>query len=89
METINNKNYLEMKSMLTQLATMLNMLIPNKISVSYLAENTGKSRQSIHQYLIQNFEYDVDFWKEGGKTYVSKNAAITILQRANNQKLAA
>ena len=84
-----NNEYLEIKSYLSQLATMINMLIPTKVSVSYLAESTGKSRQSIHQYLINNFEPDRDFWKEGGKIYVSKDAAISILQRANQTRLAA
>ena len=84
-----NNEYLEIKSYLTQLATMINMLIPQKVSVSYLAESTGKSRQAIHQYLINNFEPEKDFWREGGKTYVSKDAAISILQKTNNEKIAA
>lgn len=86
--TMSNK-YLEIKNYLTQLATMIEMLIPRKVSVSYLAESTEKSRQSIHQYLMNNFEPDKDFWKEGGKTYVSKDAAISIMQRANNYKFQA
>lgn len=81
-----NNEYVEIKKYLTQLATMLEMLIPKKVSVSYLAENTGKSRQSIHQYLMNNFEPDRDFWREGGKVFVSKDAAISIMQRANNYK---
>ena len=86
--TMSNE-YLEIKNYLTQLATMLEMLIPRKVSVSYLAESTEKSRQSIHQYLMNNFEPEKDFWKEGGKTYVSKDAAISIMQRANNYKFQA
>jgi len=82
-----NNEYLEIKSYLTQLATMINMLIPTKVSVSYLAETTGKSRQAIHQYLINNFEPEKDFWREGGKTYVSKNAAISIMQRNTNSNM--
>ncbi len=85
----NNLEYLEVKRMLGQLATMLNMLIPTKVSVSYLTESTGKSRQSVRQYLINNFEPDKDFWNEGGKTYVSKEAAISILQRSSNNQMLA
>jgi hypothetical protein len=81
--------FLEIKSHLTQLATMINMLIPTKVSVSYLAESTGKSRQAIHQYLINNFEPEKDFWREGGKTYVSKDAAVSILQRTNSERIVA
>ncbi len=90
MKTLNNLEYLELKNMLGQMAAMLNMLIPVKVSVSYLAESTNKSRQSVRQFLINNFEPEKDFWNEGGKTYVSKDTAISILSRAkNNQMLAA
>lgn len=89
MKTKNNLEYLEMKKILGQLVTMINMIIPTKVSVSYLAESTNRSRQSVRQYLINNFEPEKDFWNEGGKTYVSKDAAISILQRANNTRIAA
>lgn len=83
----NNLEYLEVKKMLSRLATMLNMLIPVKVSISYVAESTNKSRSAIRQYLIGNFEPNKDFWLEGGKTYMTKDTAITILARANNQKI--
>lgn len=84
----NQLEYLEVKKMLTTLATMLTMIIPTKVSISYLAESTSKSRQTIRQYLLNNFEPEVDFWNEGGKTFVNKEVAITILQRYNNKKIA-
>ncbi len=84
----NHLEYLEVKKMLTTLATMLTMIIPTKVSISYLAESTSKSRQTIRQYLLNNFEPEVDFWNEGGKTFVNKEVAITILQRYNNKKIA-
>jgi len=89
MKSNNNLDYLEMKRMFSQLATMINMLIPTKVTVSYLSESTNQSRQAIRQYLINNFEFEKDFWNEGGKTYVSKDVAMNILQRANNKKSAA
>lgn len=81
--------YLELKNMLSKLATMMTMLIPEKVSVSYIAESTNKSRQSVRQYLINNFEYEEEFWNEGGKTFVSREVAITLLSRAANKKIAA
>jgi hypothetical protein len=84
-----NNEYLEIKSYLTQIVSVINMLIPKKVSVSYLAESTGKSRQAIHQYLMNNFEPEKDFWREGGKTYVDRETAISILQRSTHEKIAA
>lgn len=82
-----NLEYLELKKMLTQVATMLNMIIPPKVSVSYIAESTCKSRESIRQYLLNNFQPEKDFWKEGGKIFVNKEVAITLLSRYNNKNL--
>ncbi len=79
--------YLEVKRLLTQMATMLNMIIPPKVSVSYIAESTCKSRESIRQYLLNNFQPEKDFWKEGGKIFVNKEVAITLLSRYNNKNL--
>ena len=89
MKIQNNLEYLEMKQILGQLVTMIDMIIPTKVSVSYLAESTDKSRQSIRQYLINNFEPDKDFWIEGGKIFVSKQVAISTLGRANTKKMLA
>jgi len=89
METNNSLEYLELKNMLGKLSTMISMLIPQKVSVSYLAETTNKSRQSIRQYLINNFEPEKDFWNKGGKIYVNRNTAISILAKANNAQMAA
>ena len=78
-----SNDYLEIKSYLSQLVTMIDLLIPNKISVSHIIENTGKSRQAIHQYLINNFEPEKDFWKEGGKTYIDRKVALELLAKNN------
>ena len=86
MNTISKSNtteYLEIKGMLSELKRMIKMLIPQKASVSYLAETTGKSRQSIRQFLINNFEPEVDYYIDGGKMYASQKAAITILMRSS------
>ena len=84
MNTISNTTeYLELKGMLSELKRMIKMLIPQKASVSYLAETTGKSRQSIRQFLINNFEPEVDYYIDGGKMYASQKAAITILMRSS------
>lgn len=80
---LNPTEYLEIKGMLSQLTYMIKMLIPQKASVSYLSDTTGKSRQSIRQFLINNFEPEVDYWLEGGKMFASQKAVITILTRSS------
>ena len=75
-------DYLELKGMISKQVGMLQMLIPKKATVSYLAECTGKSRQSIRQFLMKNFEPEEDFWTKGGKMYVSQDTAVTVLMRS-------
>lgn len=80
---LNTTEYLELKGMVSELKRMVSMLIPKKASVSYLSETTGKSRQSIRQFLINNFEPEEDYYLDGGKMYASQKAAITILMRSS------
>lgn len=80
---LNSIEYIEIKSMLCELTDMVKMLIPQKTTVSYLSNITGRSRQSIRQFLINNFEPEVDFWISNGKIYVSQKVAITILMRSS------
>ncbi|MBV5278267.1 MAG: hypothetical protein J0647_04410 [Campylobacteraceae bacterium] len=77
----NSFEYLELKNLILQQQTLLKMLIPLKASVSHLANMTGKSRQAIRQYLIANFEPEVDFWIENGKIYTTKETAAQIISR--------
>ena len=80
---LNPIEYLEIKSMLCELTNMVKMLITQKSTISYLSDLTGKSRQSIRQLLINNFEPEVDYWNKGGKIFVSQRVAITILTRSS------
>lgn len=77
----NSFEYLELKNLILQQQTLLKMLIPLKASVPHLASMTGKSRQAIRQYLIANFEPEVDFWIENGKIYTTKETAAQIISR--------
>lgn len=82
-ENLNRKEYTELKQMLSELKSMIKIIIPQQASVSYLSESTGKSRQSIRQFLIKNYEPEVDYWIKGGKMYASQKVAITILARSS------
>ena len=77
----NSLEYLELKNLILQQQSLLKMLIPVKASVAHLANMTGKSRQAIRQYLIANFEPEVDFWIENGKIYANKETAAQIISR--------
>lgn len=72
--------YLELKTLLLEQRNILKSLFPEKVSLSFIKERTGLSRQAIRMKLINNFEVEVDFWKENGKIFVSKTTALQLLK---------
>ena len=80
---MNTNEYIELKKLLSELKNMIRILVPQTSSISYLSDLTGKSRQSIRQLLINNFEPEVDYWNKGGKIFVSQRVAIIILTRSS------
>lgn len=81
--TPSGAEYLDLLRMFLELKGMIKLLIPRKASVSYLAESTGKTNEAVRQFLINNYEMDRDFWKEGGKIMVSQETAVAILMRSS------
>ena len=77
---MSQSEYSEIKSILLQNKALLESLFPTKVSISFIAERTGLTRQGIRQKLINNFEPEVDFWQEGGKIFMSKNVAFQLLK---------
>ena len=73
--------YFEIKKLLLEQKKILETLFPNKVSISFIKERTGLTRQGIRDKLINNFQPEVDFWKEGGRIYMSKNVAFQLLNK--------
>ena len=69
------------KNQLFKQNNMMEMMLPSESSVSYICEATGKSRQSIHGYLHNNFLYEDDYYKKGGRVFMKKSVAIQLLMR--------
>jgi hypothetical protein len=72
--TILRQDILEIKS-------MMKLLLPKQYTVSYLSQQTGKSRQAIRGWLIRNGEPEVDYWEKGGKIYVSEETALLYISK--------
>ena len=72
--------YIEIKSLLLEQRTLLRSLFPEKVLLSFIKERIGLTRQAIRMKLINNFEVEVDFWKENGKIFMSKSTALQLLK---------
>jgi hypothetical protein len=78
--TFSSTEYLELKTLLLAQRAILKTLFPDKVSLSFIKERTGLTRQAIRMKLINNFKFEVDFWKENGKIFMSKATALQLLQ---------
>ncbi len=83
---MSDREYMEIKNLLLEQKAMLTMLIPNKSTVSFISEITGRSRQTITSFIKNNFEPDVDFWVENGKICLSKTTTLQLLRKYNNER---
>jgi len=83
---MNNFTLLEIKNLILEQNTMLQMLIPHNVPLSQICDLTNKSRQTVRDYLINNFEPEVDFYKKNGRIIIRRNAAVAIVRRYNAKR---
>ncbi|WP_458701341.1 hypothetical protein ACKGJI_04305 [Sulfurospirillum sp. 1307] len=77
-------NYdMDLKIMIIEIKNMIELLVPNKTTLSYICNITGKKRQTVNSYLERNFTPGLDYWKKRGKIEVSKKTAIELIRRYN------
>jgi len=73
---------LALKVLMKQQSDMIQMFIPTKAPISFIAQQTGKSRHALRNYIMRNYEPERDFWKESGKIFVAQNVAIDLIKRS-------
>jgi len=83
---MNNFALLEIKNLILEQNTMLQMVIPPIVPLSQICHLTGKSRQTVRDYLINNFEPEADFYKKNGRIIIRRNAAVAIVRRYNAKR---
>ncbi|MBE0491827.1 MAG: hypothetical protein IBX44_06210 [Sulfurospirillum sp.] len=73
-------HYLELKTLLLEQREMFLSLFPKKVPISFITERTGLTRQAIRMKLLNNYEPEVDFWKEDGKIIIARTTALQLLK---------
>ena len=66
----------EMKEIKRNQEFIIKLLSPKEYTLSKIAEITGKSRQAVRDWIINNAEPDVGFSKKNGKIIVSEEVAL-------------
>lgn len=64
-----------------EIKSMLKLLIPKEFTISYIAAQTGKSRQAVQKWLERNAEPEVDYYKKGSKIIVSEQKALQYMSQ--------
>lgn len=83
---MNNFILSEIKNLLLEQNSMLKIFAPSEVSLSHVCNTTGKSRQTIRDYVINNFEPEVDFLKKNGKIFLTRDTAVKIVRRYNAKR---
>lgn len=82
---MDSHEFLELKSLILDLRETVNLIVPKISSVSYITEVTGKSRQTVTQYLKSNFLENRDFWLKNGKIMITQDTTIKLLRKYNGK----
>ncbi len=66
---------------IVEIKSMLKLLLPKEFTIAYIAQQSGKSKQAVMQWLIRNAEPEVDYHKKGSKIIVSEQAALKYISQ--------
>lgn len=71
----------EMKEIKRNQEYIIKLLSPKQYTVSKIAEITGKTRQAVRDWIINNAEPEVGFFKKDGKIIVSEEVAMQYINK--------
>jgi len=71
----------DMKEIKQNQELILKLLSPKKYTIAKISEITGKTRQAVKDWLVNNAEPDVGFFKKDGKIFVSEEVALTYINQ--------
>lgn len=66
----------DMKEIKYNQELILKLLSPKQYTIARIAEITNKSRQAVRDWLTNNAEPEVGFFKKDGKIFVSEEVAL-------------
>jgi predicted transcriptional regulator len=66
----------DMKEIKQDQKLILKLLSPKNYTIGKVADITGKSRQAVRDWLTNNAEPEVDFFKKDGKIFISEKVAL-------------
>ena len=69
----------DMKEIKQDQKLILKLLSPTHYTISKIAEVTGKSRQAVKDWLLNNAEPDVGYSVKNGRIIISEKVALTYI----------
>lgn len=71
----------EMKEIKRNQEFIIKLLSPKEYTLSRIAELTGNTRQAVRDWIINNAEPDVGFFKKNGRIIVSEEVALKYINQ--------
>jgi len=60
---------------------IISLLKPKEWTLSRVAEMSGRTTQAVRDWLLNNAEPDIDFYKKNGKIIVSEKVALDYITK--------
>ena len=81
---MSNLDYINLDKKLSQVLDMVNILVPEVFTLSYISSTTGVNRDTIYKLLQRNYIQGMDYKKKDGKIVVCKEVGLELLRRYKN-----
>jgi IS30 family transposase len=77
-------HYIEIEKKLNQVLGLVELLVPESFTISYIANATGANRDTIYKYVQRNYIENIDYKMKNSKITVRREIGLELLRRYKN-----
>lgn len=68
----------------SKILDLVQMLVPQTFTLSYISNITGVSRDTINKFLKRNYMEGIDYKNKNGRIAISREVGLELLRRYQN-----
>jgi len=80
---MDNIQSFKMEQKLDSILELVNILVPNTFTLSYIANTSGVKYDTVYKYLTRNYIPESDFYKKDDRIMVRRDVGIEMLRKYN------
>jgi hypothetical protein len=77
-------HYISLEQKLSEVLNLINLLLPETFTLSYISNTTGVKRDTLNKFLQRNYLEGMDYKKKDGKIIISREVGLELLRRYKN-----